>query len=247
MHTSKKQDFREIVILFALVFLVACAIIFARTLLFGREEDRRVSAIFLLLSDIPSESADTLREGDRVLDRGRRTILGTVEAITEVPHLYETVGGGESVTVEKVGYSDVTLKIRIESENRRNREGGVFYIGSALTISTHALAAEGQIIALEEAKESHSPLKAARGGKKGRPREVGNSSSSATGNPPSSVAKDGTSITGNIVLTAAGKGGTNVIGNPLLSVAGKGDTSVAGNPLLTAARKVRTRIEEKRG
>ena len=212
MHTSKKQNFREIVILFALVFLVACAIIFARTLLFGREDDRRVSAIFLLLSDIPSESADTLHEGDRVLDRGRRTILGTVEAITEAPHLYESVAGGESVTVEKVGYSDVTLKIRIESENRRNRESGVFYIGSALTISTHALAAEGQIIALEEEKESHSPLKAARGDKKGRPRQAENSPSSPTGNPPSTVAKGSTSVAGNIVLTVKGEGGTRIEG-----------------------------------
>lgn len=152
MPTSKKQTFREIILLFSLVILVALALMLARSLLFGQREERAVTAISLRLEDIPNENLDTLRVGDRVLDRGRRTILGTIDEITAAPHLYESVANRESVVVEKAGYCDVTLRILIENTNRRNQDGGVFYIGAGLTISTHAFAADGKIIALEDGR-----------------------------------------------------------------------------------------------
>ena len=158
MRISKKQTFREIILLFSLIFLVVLALMLVRSLLYGKREQREIGTVTLRLEDIPEESLDALRVGDRVLDRGRRTILGSIDEITVSPHLYESAVERESVVVVKVGYSDATLKIRIENENPRNHDSGVFYIGAALTISTHAFASEGKIIALEDGTNNQSKI-----------------------------------------------------------------------------------------
>ena len=150
MRTSTKQAFREIILLFTLILLVVFSMMLVRAVLFGKREERKISSISLLLEDIPKEGADALQIGDRVLDRGRRTILGTIEEITIAPHLYESASNGESVSVEKAGFCDITLHIRIEQENRRNHDGGLFYIGASMSISTHSLSANGTINALDE-------------------------------------------------------------------------------------------------
>ena len=150
MRSSTKQTFREIMILFTVILLLTLSFLLLGRLLFGQTEKSGTAEISVRIEDIPSERIDGLRVGDRVLDRGRRAILGTVEEITAEPHLYESAVERESVTVEKKGYSDLTLRIRIEQTGRRRRESDAFYIGEGLCLSTHAFCADGKIVSIRQ-------------------------------------------------------------------------------------------------
>ena len=148
MKSSTKRVFREVVLLFSLILLCALLLILSTRLLYGRKATVKTQEITVRLEDIPKEQLSTLKVGDRVLDRTRRTLLGQITHISSSPHYYERAASSDVVLVEKKGYLDVSLRIKIDTENRRNLDTGIFYIGATLTISTHALAADGRITAL---------------------------------------------------------------------------------------------------
>ncbi len=154
MHTKTKRTYREVILLFAIILLVLFFITLTYRLLFGKRATIVTEAISIRIEDIPVEYLEDVAVGDRVLDRTRRTILGVVEDISTTPHFYERALKGESVVVEKRGYCDATFRIRIEQENRRNQDGGVFYIGAGTTISTHSFVGDGKIVALFNEGES---------------------------------------------------------------------------------------------
>ena len=148
MKTQNKRTYREIIILFCVVLLALFFVLASSRLLFGKKADVTTEEISVRIEDIPYEYLLDTVAGERVLDRTIRTILGTIEEISTSPHMYERAQNGESILVEKKGYCDTTLRIRIDKENRRNLDTGVFYIGASITISTRSFAGDGRIISI---------------------------------------------------------------------------------------------------
>ena len=153
MKTQNKQTYREIIILFCVVLLALFFIIASSRLLFGKRSDIITEEISVRIEDLPYEYLLDTTAGERVLDRSRRTILGTIKDISTTPHMYERAQNGESILVEKKGYCDATFRIQIERENRRNLDTGVFYIGASITISTRSFAGDGRIVSISHEGE----------------------------------------------------------------------------------------------
>ena len=153
MRSSSKQIYREFVILMAVISLVAFGLSLISRLLFGKESEHITEEISVKIEDIPLETIEEVHSGERVLDRRRRTILGTIEEVSTVPHLYEKAIANESVLVEKKGYCDAILRISIDRENRRNQVDGVFYIGATITLSTRSFAGDGRIVSFHRMGE----------------------------------------------------------------------------------------------
>lgn len=145
---DRKRTYREVILLFCVVLSALFLLLGVSRLLYGKRERVLCEEVSVRIEDIPYEDLEGVSAGDRVLDRGRRTILGTLVDFSTTPHTYERAWNGESVEVEKRGYCDATFRVRIEADNPRNHDAGVFYIGAGVVLSTHSFVGDGKIVSI---------------------------------------------------------------------------------------------------
>lgn len=147
--SARRRDFLILIFVLGVTALGAFAV---RALLYGGKEDAPPARIVIHIEGVDESLASGIHEGERVIDRTNRRLLGTVSDVRRTPTVAEIAlnGTSETVSVERSGRVDIDVTLIPDHDH-----SGFFVtprvwsVGTSLTFATPSLAAVGTIIRIE--------------------------------------------------------------------------------------------------
>lgn len=147
----KDGRFTDFFILLLLFAVCVGGTLLAKNLLFGEREERAPARIVIRVDGAERELCESLQEGERILDRTNRRLLGTVEAVERRTALTEVVRDGGVHTVAREGVVD--LRITVIPDHAHTGyfvTPRVWRVGQSLTFATPSFAGVGTILSVEQ-------------------------------------------------------------------------------------------------
>lgn len=144
---GRLTDFLILLLLFALCVGGTLA---AKRLLFGKEEESVPARIVIRVGGVESALCSSVEQGERILDRTNRRLLGTIEGVERRTSLTEIATEGGVVTLTREGVVDLLITVIPDHDHTGYFvTPRVWRVGQSVTFATPSFAGVGTILSVE--------------------------------------------------------------------------------------------------
>ena len=146
---SARWDAPILIVLFASCVLGVLGI---RALLYGEKEDEPPARIVIRVEGVESELASGVQEGERVIDRTNRRLLGTVSEIRRTSTLTEIAPADGTDAIGIARRDLITLDITLIPDHDHTGyfvPPRVWSVGTTITFATPSFSSSGTVIRVE--------------------------------------------------------------------------------------------------